>query len=261
MVPRMSEFLAALQAFPTMLFSGLLALMLLYWLTVIVGALDVDLFGHHGGHVDGDMAPGGHDGHGFAEFISLGKVPITITASAFALVGWSLGMLAEIHLRPLIGVVLPGPLYPLIMLVALVAIAGFAAAWMVRPLRRIFTMHTEHGEASLVGKMVRITSLKADHRFGTALCDNAGPGIIMQVVLRQGVELKRDDMAVVVEYDEAKGLYLVAPFAHLKADEALARNHPGLLPPPEPSSPVVVETPASTPVTPVSLERRNERPQ
>ena len=251
----MSEFLAALQAFPTMIFSGLLGLMLIYWLTVIVGALDIDLFGHHGAEVDGHMAPGAHDGHGFAEFLSLGKVPITITASVFSLVGWALGMLAEIHLRPVVGTLLPGPLYPLIMLVALVTIAGFAAAWAVQPLRRIFTMHTEHGEEGLIGKMVRITSLKADHRFGTALCDNAGPGIIMQVVLRQGAELKRDDMAVVVEYDVAKGLYLVAPFAHLKAEEAINRGSLPILPPP------AEVAPASTPAPPVSLERRNERPQ
>ena len=261
MVAPMSEFLAALQAFPTMLFSGLLGLMLIYWLTVIFGALDVDLFGHHGGDVDADMAPGGHEGHGFAEFLSLGKVPITITASVFALLGWALGMLGEIHLRPIIGGILPGPLYPLIMLVALVMIAGFAATRIVRPLRRIFAMHTEHGEEGLIGKMVRITSLKADHRFGTALCDNAGPGIIMQVVLRQGAELKRDDMAVVVEYDAAKGLYLVAPFAHLQADEAISHvPTPALPPPAPPSSPAQVEA-VSTPVPPVSLERRNERPQ
>jgi hypothetical protein len=249
----MSEFLAALQAFPTIIFSGLLGLMLLYWLTVIVGALDIDLFGHHG--ADGDMAPGGHESHGFGEFLSLGKVPITITASAFALIGWAMGMLAEIHLRPLIGGLLPGPLFGLLLLIALVVIAGMTAAWVVRPLRRIFTLHSEHGEEGLIGKMVRITSLKADHRFGTALCDNAGPGIIMQVVLRQGIELKRDDMAVVVEYDSAKGVYLVAPFAHLKADEAISQGQTPTLPPP--AEPI----PASTPAPPVLLERRNERPQ
>jgi hypothetical protein len=251
----MSEFLAALQAFPTVFFTGLLGLVLVYWLTVIVGALDIDLFGHHVGG-DGDMAPGGHDHHGFSEFLSLGKVPITITLSFFALVGWVLGMLGEIHLRPWLGPLLPGPLYPGIMLVTLLMIAGFAASFIVRPLRKIFTMHSEHGEEGLIGKMVRITSLKADHRFGTALCDNAGPGIIMQVVLREGVELKRDDMAVVVEYNTTKGVYLVAPFAHLKADEAVITqgSAPSLPPPREPAV-------GSTAVPPVSLERQRERPQ
>ncbi len=249
----MSEFLAALQAFPTVLFTGLLGLSLLYWLTVIVGALDLDLFGHHGG--DGhDLAHGGHDGHGFLEFLSIGRVPLTITLSFFALVGWGLGMLGELHLRPWLGAVLPAPLYPVAMLVVLVLVAGFTAAWLVRPLRRIFVVHDEHGEHGLIGRQVKITSLKADHRFGTALCDNAGPGIIMRVVCREGVELKRDEMAVVVEYDEAKQVYLIAPFSHVDTSgHETGVTKPALPPPGEAST-------RSTPVPPVSLERQREHP-
>lgn len=254
----MSEFLAALLSFPTVIFTGFLGLALLYWLTVIVGALDVDLFGHHGADADGDLATGGHAGHGLSDFLSIGTVPITITLSFFTLVAWSLGMLAEFHLRPWLGAALPGPLYPAIMLVALLVIAGAAASWIVRPLRRIFTSRSEHGEEGLIGKMVHITSLKADHQFGTALCDNAGPGIIMQVVLREGVELKRDDMAVVVEYDSAKGVYLVAPFAHMNAEEAVVGG-PAVVPPPA-LPPAEQPAANSTAVPPVSLERQRERP-
>jgi hypothetical protein len=251
----MTEFLAAIQAFPNIIFTGLLGLMLLYWLTVIVGALDIDLFGHHGAGADGDMAPGAHEGHGFAEFLSLNKVPITITASAFALIGWILGMLTEIVLRPWLGVLLPGPLYSLIMMVVLVLAAGFAAAFVVRPLRHIFTMESEHGEEGLIGRMVRITSMKADHRFGSAMCDNSGPGIIMQVVCRAGTELKRDDMAVVVEYDAIKGIYLVAPFAHLKDNDVMERGSLPILPPP--TRPEVVSTLAPA----VLLEKQTKTPQ
>ena len=249
----MSEFLAALQAFPTVVFTGLLGLSLLYWLTVIVGALDLDLFGGHGG--DGhDLAPGGHEGHGFLEFLSLGKVPVAITFSLFALIGWGLGMFAELNLRSWLGTVLPGPLYPALMLAALTVVSGMAAAWLVRPLRPIFTPREEHGEQGLIGRQVKVTSLKADHRFGTALCDNDGPGIIMRVVCRDGVELRRDDMAVVVEYDEAKQVYLIAPFSHVDTSGRATGTTTPVLPPPGDAPPL------STPARPVSLERQREQP-
>lgn len=252
----MSEFLAALQAFPTVFYTGLLGVCLLYWITVIIGALDLDLFGGQGGADGHDVDAGGH-GHGTSsllEFFSLGRVPIPITVSAFALVGWGLGMLAELNLRPWLGTVLPGFLYPLVMGVALTLVAGFAAAMMVRPLRPIFTTKEEHGEQGLIGRQVKITSLKADHHFGTALCDNDGPGIIMRVVCRDGVELKRDEMAVVVEFDEAKQVYLIAPFSHVDTEGRATGAIAPVLPPPG-------DAPAlSTPHPPVSLERQREHP-
>ncbi|MCC6553225.1 MAG: glycine zipper family protein, partial [Polyangiaceae bacterium] len=41
----MAEVLAASLAFPAVLFTGVLALAMIYWLFVILGALDLDLLG------------------------------------------------------------------------------------------------------------------------------------------------------------------------------------------------------------------------
>jgi hypothetical protein len=53
----MSELLSVLLAFPTVVYTGLLGLVLLYWLFVIIGALDIDLF-----HADADGALDGIEG-------------------------------------------------------------------------------------------------------------------------------------------------------------------------------------------------------
>jgi hypothetical protein len=252
----MSEFLAALQSYPTVFFTGLLGVCLLYWVAVIIGALDLDLFGGHS--ADGpDLDAGGH-GHAnnsLLDLFSFGKVPIPIPLSFFALAGWGLGMFAELNLRSWLGIVLPGFLYPVVIGLALVVVALLVATALARPLRPIFAMkEEERGEKSLIGRQVKITSLKADHRFGTAVCENDGPGIIMMVVCRDGVELKRDDMAVVVEYDETKRVYLIAPFSYVDGEgRAISASASALRPPEVP--PVV-----STPQPPVSLERQREFP-
>jgi hypothetical protein len=53
----MSGLLSVLLSYPTVVFTGLLGLVLLYWLFVILGALDIDLF-----HADADGALEGLDG-------------------------------------------------------------------------------------------------------------------------------------------------------------------------------------------------------
>lgn len=255
MVADMAEFLAALMAFPTIAYSVLLALALLYWLTVIIGALDIDLFSPEVGDAGagGDMAPGGHHGHGFLEFLSIGRVPVTITASVFVFIGWFLCMLAELLLRAPLATVVSGPLFALALIPASLIPAVFFTGLVVKPLRHLFSLVSEHGETGLVGRMVKITSLTVDHQFGTAVCDNAGPGILMNVFCRDGVQMKRDEMAVVVDFDASRNLYLVAPFGHVAADvERLGLEAP---------VPPATQEPASTSAPPVSLERRAEPPQ
>lgn len=55
----MPDLMGALLAFPTVIFTALMALVLLYWLFVIFGALDVDAFSAKGGVLDAAVAKGG----------------------------------------------------------------------------------------------------------------------------------------------------------------------------------------------------------
>src|SRR5690349_4877181 len=102
----MGEILAVLLAFPAVFFTVITVLSVLYWLFVIIGALDMDALGgaEHGvlegavgaakgiGHIDGGHDIGGHDvgGHdagdgdldaGFLSFLGLRNVPLTIVIS------------------------------------------------------------------------------------------------------------------------------------------------------------------------------------
>ncbi len=260
----MTEFLAALLALPTIIFTGLLSLVLLYWLTVLAGALDINLGGHgdgghdlgHHGH-DADMAPGGHETHGFLEFLSFGKVPVTIIISIFAFLAWMLSMAGELWLRAPLSSLISGPLFSLALFPVVAIPSLIVTGYIVRPLRVVFNQHVEHGEEGLIGRMVRITSRTADQEFGTATCDNAGAGILMNVICSEGVTMVRDDMAVVVEYDASKQVYHIAPFSHVSAESAaLGSGLPPALPPAESLTPS-----SSTTAKAVSLESQKERPQ
>ena len=75
----MDALLANLTAFPTVIFSVLMGIAVIYWLFVIVGALDIDLlhvgdFGDHGDAGSHD-SEAGHNPNVILEFLGFGKVP------------------------------------------------------------------------------------------------------------------------------------------------------------------------------------------
>jgi uncharacterized membrane protein (DUF485 family) len=258
----MEAFLAALLSFPTVFFTSLVGLSLFYWLTVIVGALDIDFLspdaahgggdiGHDAGaHHETDPTVGSHEAHGISNFISLGKVPVTILFSVFTFIGWLLSMCGEMWLRSPIAGTFGDVIYGMSMGTVIMVMSFIFTGYMVRPLRGMFSLVTEHAGVTLIGRMVRITSRSVSTTFGTATCDNAGAGILMRINCREGITLKRDDMAVVVSYDSVQQTYLVAPFSHTPVDAIDAAT----------DAVIPKSLPPSTPATPVSLERRAEPP-
>jgi Protein of unknown function (DUF1449) len=242
----MDAFLALLMSFPSVIFTGLLGLAMIYWLSVIIGALDIDLLSPDTDHDVGDAGGVAHASSGLLNFISVGKVPVTIIFTVFSLLSWFMSMTGDAFLRTPMSAYIGEFLYGCAIFPCVVILAFILTGFLVRPLRGIFHAVSEHGETALEGKMVRITSRNVSPTFGTATMDNAGAGILMNVICRDGVTLKRDDMAVVVEFDAQKQQYLVAPFNHT-ADALLSATTPTITP--------------STTAPPVSLERRQEPPQ
>src|SRR5438874_1442241 len=110
----MSELWEASLQFPTVVFTILLGIVLVYWVFVLLGALDIghghaDAGGGDVGDVGGDAGDaGGHDGgdgghdadgdSGFAIWrgLGLGSVPLTISISIIVLVCW-FGSLIVMH--------------------------------------------------------------------------------------------------------------------------------------------------------------------
>lgn len=237
----MEDFLHALASGGVAPFTVLLVAAILYWLLVILGALDLDLLhlgGDHGGeagHDAGHDGPG--DGHhslftGLFEFLSIGKVPITVILSILVFSGWSVAM-AMALLLPL--------WWPLVLAGALAAalpITGLAC----RPLRAVFNSLNRGVETgiSLIGREARITSATCDHTFGTAVVEAQGDDLILDVVaIREGLAFRKDEVVVIADHDPEHRRYLVGPAAYRQ--EALAeRPAPPAAavpaaPPPEPA--------------------------
>ena len=218
----MDDFLHALTSWGVLPFSILLIAAFLYWLLVMLGALDLDLL--HLDH-DHDAAQGDHGHHpgffsGFLEFLSIGKVPVTIIVSFLVVSGWLVAMASELCL----------PLWWPLDLVLAVALAIPLTGFACRPLRALF--HALDGGIKtgihLLGREGRITSATCDERFGTASCavPDSDDLLLHVVASRPGLVFQRDDIVVIADIDADGQRYLVGPAAYRLPPAAQPTDEP-----------------------------------
>lgn len=207
----MSEFLSVVFGFPTIVFSILLAVVLVYWVLAIVGlvdfgetAIDADI----GQHAD---APGDDLGviASYVVAFGLSGVPFSIVVTLLVVVGWALSTFAGIWLLSWV------PTLPLQIVAGLVVLALCAAlslvitARLVRPLRGVFVTRYGTDSASLVGQSCRILTGVVDEKQGRAEVAQRGAGINIRVWAPSPNTLRRGSTALILEYDAAAHRYLV----------------------------------------------------
>lgn len=259
----MDEFLRHLISPPALFFTIICGAAMLYWLMVILGALDLDIlhFGHgdsaHGveaGHGDGHGDDGGGhhlDGHGllhaFFEMMSVGKVPVTIILSLLALLGWMGCMLGQIIIAPLATAILPNALFALLLFAGAVLLALPLTALGVRPLRGLFSQldTASRGGISLVGRLARITSVKADAGFGTAVCVVDGAELILNVLSnRPELVFAKGQEVVIASWDDERQCHRIGPAPRLAGNAGEASAPADTTPP--------TGMPVSTPIKPIA---------
>jgi len=210
----MHEFLAAALGWPTLIFSVLLAALMVYWLLAIVGlvdlgeSLDMDMGGGDAGAEIGLIAS-------YAVAFGLSGVPFSIVATLLVVIGWLLSTLAGIWLLPQVPA-LPFHIAHIVagtvVLLAAGALSIVITARLVRPLRGLFAMRYGTQSAELVGQSCRILTGVVDEHQGRAEVARpgiGGAGINIRVWAPGPNTLRRGSRALIVQYDAATHRYLV----------------------------------------------------
>jgi hypothetical protein len=199
-----------------------------YWLFVLLGALDIDLFGGEhadvGGH-DVDVDVGGHDidadadgdldadGGGLWHTLGLGSVPLTISISTIVLVAYVTCLLVMHYVVAGTGISwLPPVLLPATLLFAF-PVSGV----LVRPLAPIFEVHEGRSRHQYIGHVCTVLTGPVDDRFGDATIEDGGTRLIVQVRSDSKASLERGDKALIIEFDNERQAYLVVPAADAAA--------------------------------------------
>lgn len=192
---------------PTLLLIGII----FYWITVLIGAVDLDLFDLD---LDMDVEADGHPEGGLEwlnhvlRFFNLGKIPLMVFLSFLILPLW----LFCIVVNDLLGIysLLPG----LLTLAVGFFISLFIAKVLTIPFVRLFDKLEEDKNFSAIGKLCTLQSNVGDGRIGQAVVSQNGNGapIILMVSSKPGTSIRNGETALVLEYQPDKRCYLVEPY-------------------------------------------------
>jgi hypothetical protein len=243
----LAQFVAVALSFPTAVYTVLLGVSLMYWIFVMVGAAHLDLLGDgaadgaldgaadgamhgvdgghgdvghadagHGdtGHADGDGGADADDGavSGLLASLKLRSAPATVVLTLLVLFSWLfsvLGMQAAFAWLPHDAVSLSR--FAVFVVAPLLALPFTSLA--VRPLARIFVPTVAVAKRDLVGKVCTVRTGTVTDRFGEALLEDGGAGLVVRIRVDAGETVRRGDQVVIVDYDAEKQEFTVAPMS------------------------------------------------
>lgn len=200
--------------FPTVIFSTLLGLVVIYWLVGLLGLIDLDFSPDADLDVDVDVDAGNSIGalSGILLTFGLTGVPFTIVFSLIVLISWLISFYSQLYILAWLP---DGWLYYLMGLASSCVIFFIAlptTSIVIRPLRGMFKSVETVNSNQLVGKEAKIATGSVNETFGQARVFNDGAEILVDVRCDPEHILKMGDNVLVIQYLEKNHAYIVAPY-------------------------------------------------
>lgn len=209
-------------------YTVLLALVVLYWLLYIVGAVSEDALDFMGldfdadvdvdvdadvdvdvdADIDADIGGGAHPLAAFLHFFHVGDVPVILIFSVLVVFMWTASMLTT-HFLGIQLFWVAVMLFPAVLIVGLIATKA-----LIMPFAPYLkTLLKQTGDSvEVIGKTVTIVSLEATHEFGQAELITDGAPLLLNVKTLEGVTLRKGDEAVAFDHDKDNNTYLIGKF-------------------------------------------------
>ncbi|MCE7870593.1 hypothetical protein DYH09_09475 [bacterium CPR1] len=199
------QLLQTVTSYPTVIFSGLLGLLLVYWTVVLLGGLlgatDLD---HNGipDFLEHDLHAGG-----LLEDLGLAALPLAPVLTLVALLSWVVTCLVSLSVGPIsVG-------WGTLVSLAVVLGVLWPAAWLARRMVPRREAPTATRRRSLVGKVGRVRSGCISGVLGTVELRDGGKILVEARLGEQYAEqeLSSGSEVLLFDYDEGRGVFLAAP--------------------------------------------------
>jgi hypothetical protein len=239
----MAEVLVLALSFPSVVFTVLLGVVLVYWAFVMVGVIHIGE-GSEGaldGHIDGatkGLLEGAvdHVGHGHADLGDVGgegdidfddgegsgalaaimsalhlrSVPATVVFSLVITFSWLVSVVTMQVLTRL-APALQGFLTSLAVMLGAFLLALPLTSVAARPLKKVFAPKYAPAKSDFIGRTCTIRTGTVTAKFGEATLQDGGAGLVVRVRIEDGKQLGRGEQALIVDYDPERESYLVEP--------------------------------------------------
>lgn len=194
----------------------LLILILIYWITVIIGIFNVDSFdidADADADLDADVDINAGDSliwlNSALSFFNLGKIPLMIILSFFIIVMWMISLLANYYLNN------TSVILSLVYLIPNIFVSAFVTKFLTTPLVSLFAKaeNVIQSNKSLTGKICTVTLGATHDKMGQAVInDNGSTYVINIIATEEKYILSKGDSCLVIDYISDKKLYLIEPY-------------------------------------------------
>ncbi|MFK7888136.1 MAG: DUF1449 domain-containing protein [Gammaproteobacteria bacterium] len=214
---KMDPFYQNIGSFPTLIYSILLIVVVLYWAGAVLGIVDLDVIDLDLDTLDLDTADMNPDSpHSTPDVLAglmlrygLVGVPATVSLSFLILIGWGL-CYYTVHF--LFGFI-PGSMLKLVagfpVFLATLYFAAHITGVLIKPLRPFFEKATQQTEKLVLGQTAIVRTSRVDSDFGEATLDDGGAGLILKVRATGANTFKKGDRVVIFEQLTEKNIYRV----------------------------------------------------
>lgn len=245
----MAEVFVLALSFPSVVFTVLLGVVLVYWAFVMVGVIHLGegAEGALDGHVDGatkgllegavDHLGGGHaGGHGGADLdlgdaheasggalaalmsaLHLRSVPATVVFSLIVTFSWLVSVVA-MQIVTRLGPALDGAALAFGVLVASLLLSLPLTSLAARPLAQVFALKRAPAKSDFIGRTCVIRTGTVTEKLGEATLHDGGAGLVLRVRVAGDKKLGRGEQALIVDYDAERETYLVEPMRDVLAE-------------------------------------------
>jgi hypothetical protein len=251
----MAEVLVLALSFPSVVFTVLLGVVLIYWAFVMVGVIHIGE-GSEGaldGHIDGatkgllegavDQVGGGHadvgdfggdgdidlpdgddatDTHGalaaLMSALHLRSVPATVVFSLIITFAWLVSVVTMQTVTRMAPALIGAPLSFGVLLASLIISLPLTSIG-ARPLAKVFAPKHAPVKMDFIGRTCVVRTGTVTSKFGEATLADGGAGLVVRVRVDGAQQLGRGEQALIVDYDAERETYLVEPMRDVMADK------------------------------------------
>ena len=207
-------FITNISLYPTIVFTGLVMFVTLYWVVSLLGLADMDSvdLGDVGGDVDVSNLSSTGFFTGLMLKFGLYGVPLIIILSLISLIGWLLSYLYTSFLHQNVD---SGILYYVFgtgALVFVLVISMWLTGLIISPIRKNIAKIPKRNASSNIGKIAVVRTLSVTDKHGEAVLNDGGAGLILKIRSDMSDnQLKQGDKVVLVAYLDDANTYRVTP--------------------------------------------------
>lgn len=213
----MDPFYQNISSFPTLIYTILLVVCVIYWAGAVLGFVDLDIIDLD---LDGLDTSGGDIGadspHSTPDVLAglllrfgLVGVPVSISISVLVLIGWLLCYYTVHFFFPFV----PGDFLKFVagipVLLATLYVSARITSVLIRPLRPLFEKATQETVKHVLGQTAIVRTSRVDNEFGEVDLEDGGAGLILKARTTGDDRFVKGDKVVIYEKLSNQNIYRV----------------------------------------------------